>query len=228
MWSLMRACRYLLLGMFLLSPAAFGQYQAPRRPGATVGVGGAAAEAAPVRGVINVKELVGTGRRALTPTPEFEVKNVRKSSTRPRDWAQITVRFDVAPEWIDNLVIEYHVLSMTRREGQNVYSLMRQTVEHLDVERGRDRLSAVFVPPAAVKRHGPPVAVYARFVVDGQMVAEVNEVDAAARQSGLPEDWWQNRLVLDNPNVTVRDGNLWKLFATPFAFINMDDYEVMR
>lgn len=207
--------------------SASAQYAPARRVGGAAAQGGApAATGVPAKSVV-VRELIGIGKRTLVRAPEYKT-NVPKSSTRARDWAQITVKFDTAVEWIDVLAIEYHVLCMNKVDGQNVYSLSRQTVEHLDVEEGREKVSAVFIPPSAVKRHGPPVAVYVRLVVDGETVAEADEMEPALRGESLPPTWWKDRAVLENPKVTTRDGNLWRLAATPFAFVNPDDYEVMR
>lgn len=210
----------------LLALPARAQYQAPRGSGnAPIGRGMAVAGGAAALKGVEVRELIGTGRRSLVRAPEYKT-NIPKSSTRAKDWAQITVKFDTAEEWIDVLAIEYHVMCMTKLDGQTVYSLSRQTVEHLDVERGREHMSAVFIPPSAVKRHGPPAAVYVRLVVNGETVAEKDEIDSSIGQ--LPATWWKDRSVLENPKVTSRDGNLWRLSATPFAFVNPDDYEVMR
>lgn len=203
------------------APAALAQSQAqPRRPAA-----GGTPAAPPPGTIVVLRELVGTGRRTLVKTPEFK-SSIPKSTVRPKEWAQITVKFDTVPEWIDVLSLEYHVLTMTKVDGKRVYSLLRQTVEHVDVQEGRDKLSAVFIPPSAVTRFGPPAAVHVKALVNGQVVAEIDDIEASVKP--LPDDWWQNKSVLENESVTVRDGNLWRLSATPFALVNPDDYEVMR
>ncbi|MCE9614961.1 MAG: hypothetical protein K8T26_11830 [Lentisphaerae bacterium] len=223
----------LVVGMLGTGIESFGQgaYPAVRRAGAPAGQparrAGEAGVEAPLAGdAVQVRQLIGTGRQTLSKTPEFK-SSVPKSSTRPKDWVQISVKFDTVPEWITSLVIEYNVMTMIREGGTKRYSLYRQSVDHMDVERGRDHLSAVFIPPSAVKRFGMPVAVHVSISADGQPIAKQDELDPEVKGQ-LPADWWQNPTILNSPNVTARDGYLWRLNQTPFALVNPDDYEVMR
>ena len=41
------------------------------------------------------------------------------------------------------------------------------------------------------------------------------------------KEWWKDSAVLDNPSVTRRNG-LVDRSKTPFALINIDDYEVVQ
>lgn len=240
----MRASRGLysatvLAGMLILGATAMAQVTYPQQnrgvgAGMNTRAGGPLrpGEPAPLSGdAVQVTKLLGTGRQTLIKSPEYKT-SIPKSSTRPKDWVQISVKFDTVPEWIGVLTIEYIVMTLGEdAQGKRVYSLYRQTVEHLDVEQGRDHLSAVFIPPPAVKRYGMPVAVHVNVSADGQaMAAKADDDDIDSGFKGQlnpgPSGWWQDRAVLDK--VTVRDGYLWKLAATPFAYVNADDYEVMR
>ena len=149
-----------------------------------------------------------------------------RSATRAKEWVQILVKFDTAPDWISNLTIEYTVLTLIEEGGERRYSLYRQNVEHQDVERGRDHQSTVFIPPAGVLRYGMPVAVHINVLVDGQPAGQMDDIDPGLKLP--PGDWWTSPLLLNDPKLTVRAGYLWLLYATPFAFVNPDDYEVMR
>lgn len=182
--------------------------------------------AAAVQGSVAIRDLIGTGRQALIKTPEYRTSNSR-SPTRPREWAQILLTYDTAPEWIDVLTIQYHVMSVTKVDGQREYSLYTLTIDYLDVERGREHQSTVFLTPAAVKRYGPPVAVHVQLLVGGVPVASEDDLDASMKGQ-LPEQWWENRQVLDSEHLTTRQGYLLRRSETPFAFVNIDDYEVMR
>jgi len=44
----------------------------------------------------------------------------------------------------------------------------------------------------------------------------------------LPEFWWRNPSVLDSPMLTVREGYLLNRMESPWAWINPDDYEVIK
>jgi len=43
----------------------------------------------------------------------------------------------------------------------------------------------------------------------------------------LPKEWWKDSKVLDNASVTRRNGMVDRS-KTPFALINVDDYEVVQ
>ena len=62
---------------------------------------------------------------------------------------------------------------------------------------------------------------------DGKVVAAEDDLDGSMKGK-LPNDWWENRAILDNENLTVQDGRLLNRMETPFALVNIDDYEVIR
>jgi hypothetical protein len=100
-------------------------------------------------------------------------------------------------------------------------------VEYVDVEREREHQSSVYLRPATVKRQGEPVAVHVDVLVEGKVVAAEDDLDGSMKGK-LPKDWWENRAILDNENLTVQDGRLLNRAETPFALVNIDDYEVIR
>ncbi|MDA0577896.1 MAG: hypothetical protein O3B24_07345 [Verrucomicrobia bacterium] len=217
------------LGVLLVSASAWGQGAYPARraaPGAAEpGRGGGAVAAREVSlpaDAVKIGQLTGTGRQTLVKTPEYKT-STPTSSTRPREWVQITVKYDTGPEWVSVLSVAYTVLALNETRDDKVYSLYRQTVEYLDVERGRDKLSTVYLSPPAVKRYGMPVAVHVEITADGQLIAQADDIEPGRK---LPPKWWEASEVLNS--VTARDGYLLKINATPFAFVNVDDYEVMR
>jgi len=174
---------------------------------------------------VRIRRLIGVGPQTRVKTPEYRT-TAQKSTTRPKEWAQVALTYDTSPEWIDAMTVQYHVMSMIREDGQNLYSLYRKTIDYVDIEEGRSHLSTVFLRPAAVKRYGETVAVHVEVLVDGEKVATEDDIDPGMK-SQLPEDWWENRRVLENANLTVRDAYLLNRNETPFALINVDDYEVI-
>ncbi len=173
---------------------------------------------------LRVRKLAGLGKKSRVFTPSFTT-DVGRGVNRSREWQAVTVTYDTAPEWIDELLIQFFVLSVIRdpETKRNVYSLYRTTVRYIDVEQGRNHTAAVFLRPTALLRHGEPVAVAAVFTLDGEGVAEVSD-----EGSKLPEKWWQNPLVTDSDAPPVRDGYLLDRAKSPWALINSDDYEVIK
>ncbi len=173
---------------------------------------------------IRIRRITGVGPRARVATPVYQT-SMGGGVRRPQDWHVVSVTYDTAPEWIDDLTVQFYVLSMrpdpvTR---QNLYSLFRKTVRYGDVERGRDHRAVAFLRPAALKRFGDVVASAAVFSLDGRVVAEPSE-----QSVNLPELWWRNPLVVDNPALTVREGYLLNRNESPWMLVNPDDYEVIR
>ena len=58
---------------------------------------------------------------------------------------------------------------------------------------------------------------------DGTLLAVQSEVEGP----DLPAEWWKKTKVTENMNVVRRDG-LVDRSKTPFAWVNVDDYEVVK
>lgn len=195
---------------------ADAQYKAkPPKTGPAEGVG-AGSSTDPVR----IRKLSGLGRRGLVRTPEYST-SVSRGAKPPGEWMQIEVEYDTNPEWIDELTVQYHVLTLKVEDRQKKYSLFRNTVRFVDIEKGRRHLSSMFLRPSTVKRYGDIVGIAVEFLQGGKVIAEASEQEG----NQLPEKWWNNPVVTKSETVTTRDGYLLDRSQSPFALINMDDYE---
>jgi hypothetical protein len=172
---------------------------------------------------IRVRRFIGI-RNARAVTPIYQTS--QGGGVKPaQDWHVVSVIYDSAPEWIDDLLVQFHVLAMKQdpQTRQNVYSLFKKQVRYGDIERGREHRAMAFLRPAALKRFGNVVACAAVLSVDGKVVEEKSET-----ATELPEFWWRNPLVLDSPALTVREGYLLNRMESPWALVNPDDYEVIK
>jgi hypothetical protein len=191
-------------------------------------VGEAAAQqrpAAPYASVLRIRKLPKLGRGLLVRTPEYEhnVTRVMSGSRPRREWAVLDVFYDTSPAWVDELSVAFHVMAEGRTpEGQKQFSFYQVTVAYSDVERG-EHVATVVLPPAAIARYGDIVACAVEFFVGGQKVAQES---VASIQ--LPETWWADARVLDNPTLVKRPGYLRDRGKSPFAFANIDDYEAVK
>ena len=175
---------------------------------------------------IKLHKLLGLGRHGLEKTPEY-------TTTAPRqikplgDWGQILVTYDTVPKWIDELVFQYYVLTLTVEDGKKAYSFFKTTVKYVDIEKGRDHMAAVYLRPSTIKRYGFVVAAAVEVSRDGKVIASRTEAD---NDVGVLEDkWWaEDSKVMKSPNVTTRDGYLLDRMQTPFSLVNTDDYEVSK
>jgi hypothetical protein len=180
--------------------------------------------ARPASDKLRTRKLIGLGKRARVYTPSFST-DVGRGINAAKEWHAVTVTYDTAPEWIDELLIQFYVLGIMKspETGRNTYSLYKTAVRYIDIEKGRNHTAVAFLRPAAIKRYGDPIAVAAVFTLDGEVVAELSD-----ESTQLPEKWWRNPLVTDSKDVIVRDGYLMDRSKTPWAVINSDDYEVIK
>jgi len=180
------------------------------------------AAAPPDAEVLRLRKFSGVGRACLVKTPIYQT-TVPRSATQEQDWHQVTVTYDTAPEWLDEVVFQYHVLSLHTVEGKRKFNLYRKAVRYIDIKKGRNHNSTVFLRPSTRERYGDVVAAAVEVMVGGKVVATEK-----AESMPMPDVWWKNPAVTESADLTVRDGYLLDRANSPFALINIDDYEVSR
>ena len=176
--------------------------------------------------MLRVRTFTGVGPRSVVNTPVFNT-SAERGIRSPQEWQHIVLQYDVQVPWIDEMTVQFFVISMIRDPDTeaNLYSLFRRNIRYVDLEGGRDRTrrAEVFLRPAGLRRFGRVVGAAAVVTINGVVVAA--QEDTAI---DLPEEWWNNPLVLDSPVTTVRDGYLLDRTETPWAVINYDDAEFIR
>ncbi len=168
--------------------------------------------------ILRLRKLSGTGAQCLVKTPEYRTVYGYPSVKQPGVWAQITERYDTFPEWIDELTFQFYALS---KDAKGEYSLYKNTVRYADIEKGKEHSATMYVRPTTLKRYGPIVAVAVEISVGGKIIAEDADM---ARDEKIAKDWWKKDLT----KVVTREGCLLDRSQSPFALINIDDYEVIR
>lgn len=201
----------LVLGVVLVGALAAWAQQA-RRP---------AAAASKDRAVLKVRRIVGVGKPSLVRTPEYKA-DVPRGSARNQQWGQVLVEYETAPDWVDELTFQHFVLAVKMEDGKRKMSLYKLVVRYVDVEKGT-HLSTVYLKPSALKRFGEVVAVAVEITADGNPAGEA--VDQSVK---LQEKWWRDPQVLENPDIVLREGYLVDRLRSPFAYVNIDDYEDIR
>lgn len=178
----------------------------------------AAGGAAAGGGVIRLRDLTGVGPRGMVRTPVYSA-SVSGGRATARDWVELTVQFDSEPEWIDELSFQYFALLYSRATRE--YTLLKGAATYVDVARGRGHLSSVFIRPNTLARYGEVLAVAVEVILKGETVGTLSEGKNAERKP-LPETWWKNDKLIP------KDGCILNRTQTPFAFINVDDYEAIK
>ncbi len=220
---LRRTCLTVAAATVLFSGTAFAQrLSTARRP--------SPARSAKSKNAVQVriKRLKGLGRDNLQRTPEYKT-NAYRGVKKAGEWVEIRTEYDTGgPEWADELEFSYYVMckSDEQVEGKSVYYLYRRVVKYVDVERDNGHYSCVYLRPNTVKRFGEPVAVGVVISSNGEEMDKKSETSIGS----LPDEWWSSPAVLENPKISViiRDGQLMTRDESPWALVNMDDYEWIK
>ncbi len=148
-------------------------------------------------------------------TPEYQIKK-SQFSARTRQWFQVIVDYDTAPDWLDEATFTYYVLVRAKRAepGRNPLSLFKGEVTYINIERGRHK-SDIYLHPSTVARFGDVERVAVVVNVGGRLVAMDGQPSGTAQQR-----WWEQ--------LSPMDGYLLNRMQTPFAMLNFDDYEAVR
>ena len=160
------------------------------------------------------------------PTPSYNTSATRTAPGRARDWAVFDVVYDSIPEWLDEVVVTYYLMSEHRgSDAKKEYSFYQTTVRYVDVPRG-EHMACVVLPPGPLLRYGDQFIGMAVEITaaDGTLLASKDEVQGWTPPAG---DWWKKPEVTESKSVVKRDG-LVDRSKTPFGLINIDEYEVVK
>jgi hypothetical protein len=201
-------------------------------PGQTTPVRTGGAKREPVVGgdglplEVKIREVKGIGTQNRLPTPVYQSNAFRGRSKGNKDWVGIVTEYSTDNEWIDELTFSYYVLTQKKEKSGNSYSLYRANVTYVNIAKDREHFSTMFIHPNAVERYGEPVAIAVIISFQGKQLDVRSEKSIAS----LPEEWWDSPAVLENPKakVTIRDGYLLNRSQSPWAMINIDDYEAIK
>jgi hypothetical protein len=180
---------------------------------------------APAAGKVQIRRLLGVGSRGRVFTPVYNT-NVGRGTRPARQWGSVTVVYETTPEWIDEMTITYYAMSLDKTSGENKYSLYRKEVPYMDIARDRNHTGVVYIRPSALERFGEIVACAVEIRIDNEVVAQQGE---SSMGGALPDEWWKDQRVIGRSDlVTIRDAHILNRIESPFAFINIDDYEAIK
>jgi len=176
---------------------------------------------------VEIKRFPPPNKTSMVRTPEFSTSAAGgqpKLSKRPREWALFEVKYATASKWTDELAFNYHVMTKGKdEEGKEAYSYYTVTLRYVNIPKG-DHMSSVALPPSMVERYGEPISLALEIVgKDGTVLASQSE----STINYPSKEWWKDSNVMDKPQVSRRSG-LMDRSKTPFALINVDDYEVVQ
>jgi hypothetical protein len=175
--------------------------------------------------VVRIRRFMGAGPRIVVETPKYQVTTTIQGGVKnPQKWGKVTVYYDTTPEWIDDLSFQYFVMSRKMEGSATVFSFYTVTVRYMDIRRGVNHESSVFLRPSALERHGDVIAAAVEISSGGKVLAEETHQEGVK----LADRWWRQPAVVESKDVAARDGYLVDRAHSPFALVNIDDQEAIR
>lgn len=201
-----------------------------------------------------IRKLEWRGTPSKVKAPEYTFRNVMQSPVKTiPEWHMITVTYDTGTNWIDQVVVNYHVLLLNeKKEGSGTgratrpatrekeqdskvsnYTLLEGAVSYVDVpqsKNGQSHMSMMFIRPNTIERYGEPVAAGVEIVFGDEVVSKsgyapgtASGLNDAAKKSGR---WWG--VVAKSDQVRVRSDSLLNRSQTPFIVVNYMDEESIQ
>jgi hypothetical protein len=152
---------------------------------------------------------------ALTPQYEVAVGRTDRSTKR---WMQISISFETAPEWVDELEMRVYVFfnSKSREQPQ---ILFYESVTFLDIPQGR-HTEMMFIHPHTMARYVDSIRyIGVEFRHQGRPVAWFTD-DRDARE----QQWW-TAAAQQFPPVS---GRMFHTSETPFSLINAETTQLVK
>ena len=152
--------------------------------------------------------------RKMTPvkekTPVFRTAVAGQASARQPDWWRVTVEFETAPEWIDELEFTYYAY-IEDQSNKGAPVMFRGLVTYVNVAKGK-HVSDMFLHPNTIARMG--------LVKQIAVVVKARGAVVATESTATKANWWDG--------FSPVDGVLINRAQTPFAFIDYDLYEAIK
>ncbi len=167
-----------------------------------------AQEPGPSGNQVRIKKIVPNGK---VPTPEYKLLTSQVMSQK-RNWFQVVVDYETAPEWMDDLTFTYYIVTEGKTGGSK-FTLFRGDVTYVNIAKGRHR-SDMYLHPSTLARYGVVQRVGVVISSQGRVLA----MDSLP-STGSPR-WWEK--------LTPLDGFVLNRMQTPFAMIYFDDYEAIK
>lgn len=181
--------------------------------------------------ILTIKKVYGVGNRAKILTPTYTT-SIPRGVNPARTWGKIEVLYETnrtKDDWIDELTFHYYALARTVDKGKPAYSFYKVNVHYVDIQAGARPIlhrSVVYLRPTAILRYGELEAVAVEIRHAGEVIAAATDISPGAK---LPSgEWWTNPVVTESPITTLRTGYLLDREHSPFALVNIDDYEVIK
>ncbi len=153
---------------------------------------------------------LGKVEPAVIKTPEYSITGGPQKRSKIGQWLEVEVEFETKPEDIDELTFKYTILIEKR--------LLDGEVTHINIPKGRDHYSVVYVSPRALEKltGGKPLSPASIENVWVEVSKQGQILDKASFRPGVP------------PNLPHFAGLVLNKDETPFAPLFYDRYEAIK
>ncbi len=148
-----------------------------------------------------VEQVNGQVARPTATATDFRVRDIKKDlikaptygagtseigggrpSTLHTDWLRIEAQFESRPEWADDVTVKFHVLMGDGADRR----LFSGEMTHINVQKGQQHYSAMYMHPNTVRRfgNGRVVAVAVQLFYQGRLMDQRSEPTSNER-------WWE-------------------------------------
>lgn len=150
----------------------------------------------------------------LTPQITYNFGPSQHPQTRSQQWLEVEVSFESNVDWTDELTVRYFILLA----GQ----CLTGEVTHIDIPRGRDLYSVMYVSPRTIARvlNGRPLTGLDIQDVGVQLVSKGQVLVTKSYKARGDLQWWQS---LQQVTGKVLNKN-----QTPFQSLIWDRYEQIK
>lgn len=153
---------------------------------------------------------VGKVQPAIVKTPDYSLKIGPEKRSKVGDWLEIEVEFETKAEEIDELTFAYTVMFENK--------LLDGTVTHVNIPKGREHFSVMYISPRALEKLTGGKAVTAGSIQNVWVV--VSKQGQVLDQAAM-----KNQAI---PNLPHINGLILNKMETPFAPLFFDRYEAIK
>ena len=141
-----------------------------------------------------------------------------RPATLQQKWLKIEVQFESRPDWADDVQVKFYVLMKYQAKDRVEEKMFVGDVTHINVAKGGQHFSAMFMSPNALKRYGNGQAevITARIFYNGAVVSTKTDAPGKSVKAG----WWDEK--------TPILGCLLPPQETPWAPVACEHFESIK
>jgi hypothetical protein len=153
-------------------------------------------------------------RKELVKAPSYQTSGAElggRTASLYQDWLKIEVEFESRPVWADDVQVKFFVLLGDAREEK----LFSGEVAHVNVQKGSQHFTAMFVHPNTVQRfgRGRVTAVAVQLFYQGKLIDQLSDPKSTVR-------WWEK--------YSPVPGYVLNPLQSPWSVIATERYEPIK